>query len=152
MDEFFETLRKGFESDMFDMFQNLDLTLVQMRMLFMLAAHNETMTINEAAEHLRVSMATTGRTVDRLVQLDMVDRSEDPHDRRSKLVSLTTAGRELTDAHLADLRARMGAFSRALPADVADDLRCAMLAAIAAAPPPADAGQACEPNRVRTTS
>ncbi len=54
-----------------------------------------TATISSLSEHLNLTMATTSQIVDQLVQDGLVERSESPHDRRQKLVSLTPAGERL---------------------------------------------------------
>ncbi|WP_182349356.1 MarR family winged helix-turn-helix transcriptional regulator [Tomitella gaofuii] len=145
-------LHKGCDADVLDVFVSMDLTLTQVRVVFMLAMHGSELPINVVAERLNVSVATAGRTVDRLVTLGMVDRREDPDDRRSKLVSLTAEGVRLADTQREGMRERIRTFSRALPADVADGLREAVAAAIAATPEHLRAGAACSPDQVRTCS
>lgn len=51
--------------------------------------------VNDIAGHLDVSSAAASQMIERLVQQGLLERSEDPHDRRAKLIALTTAGREL---------------------------------------------------------
>lgn len=140
IDEFLDVLRKGIDSETFDEFVELDLTLTQMRVIFTLGARESALSINELAECMDVSVATAGRTVDRLMSLAMVDRREDPEDRRAKLVTLTAVGKRLTDAKNKAIRARIRVFAQALPAEVADALHEAMSAAVEASPAPS--GQA----------
>lgn len=52
-------------------------------------------TISELSEHLHLALATTSQAIDLLVQAGLVERREDAHDRRHKLVSLTPAGEEI---------------------------------------------------------
>lgn len=143
IDEFLGVLRKGIDAETFDEFVELDLTLTQMRAIFTLGARESALSINELAECMAVSVATAGRTVDRLMSLGMVDRREDPEDRRSKLVTLTATGRRLTEAKYETIRARIRVFARELPADVAAPLREAMRAAVEASPAHIHAGAAC---------
>ncbi|MGI9606881.1 MAG: MarR family winged helix-turn-helix transcriptional regulator [Acidimicrobiales bacterium] len=50
-------------------------------------------TQTRAADHLRQGRAATGTQVDRLEELDLVERVPDPTDRRVWLLSLTDTGR-----------------------------------------------------------
>lgn len=134
IDEFLTAIRKGTETSAFDVFTEMDLTLTQLRTVFLLAEADADLSINEIADRVHTSVATAGRTVDRLTRLELVDRREDPEDRRSKLVSLTSEGKKLTDIQIEGVRRRIRSFSDALPADVADRLRSAMLAALDATP------------------
>ena len=51
--------------------------------------------VSQIGNHLGVTNAAASQLVDRLVQLGLVDRSEDPNDRRVKQLSLTEAGQDL---------------------------------------------------------
>jgi MarR family transcriptional regulator for hemolysin len=57
--------------------------------------------------------ASIGRTIDRLVAMGMVERAEDPTDRRAWLVTLTPAGQALS----ARLEGRLSAVHEELLAD-----------------------------------
>ncbi len=151
-DEFFTVLHKGCDSEVLDVFVEMDLSLTQARVVFLLAEHGTELPVGEAADHLGVSVATAGRAVDRLVSLGMVDRREDPDDRRSKLVSLTAEGRRLADTQRAGMREKVRTFSDALPADVACALHEAMTAALECIPDHQRAGASCAHNEVRTSS
>ncbi|WP_018178262.1 MarR family winged helix-turn-helix transcriptional regulator [Jongsikchunia kroppenstedtii] len=69
-------------------FMNSDLGFSHFKSLLVLRAKG-TLSVNELAESLSLSVAATGRAVDKLVQLGLVDRREDTADRRVKRVSLT---------------------------------------------------------------
>ncbi|PRZ42593.1 DNA-binding MarR family transcriptional regulator [Antricoccus suffuscus] len=85
-------------------------TLSQARSIMILAQVSEPLPINELATRLRLSVAATGRNVDQLVNQGLVDRQEDPRDRRIKRVSLTPQGRaQVAHAHTIK-RASMSAF------------------------------------------
>lgn len=152
IDEFLTAIRKGIETSAFDVFTEMDLTLTQLRTVFVLAEMDAEVSINEIAERVHISVATAGRTVERLARWELVDRREDPQDRRSKLVSLTTEGKKLTDIQIEGVRRRIRSFSDSLPADVADRLRSAMLAALGAAPTALRGDAACASRRERGTS
>lgn len=73
----------------------LELTMAQLKTLFTLC-NAQPVTVSELAEWLGISAPTASYLVDRLVQAGLVDRAEDPADRRRTLVQLTAAGEELT--------------------------------------------------------
>lgn len=49
--------------------------------------------VSEMGDHMGVTNAAASQAVDRLVQLDMIKREEDPTDRRAKKLALTEKGR-----------------------------------------------------------
>ncbi len=49
--------------------------------------------ISDLSEHLETSNAAVSQLVDKLVQANMLTRTEDPNDRRAKKVELTKEGR-----------------------------------------------------------
>ncbi|HEY5730370.1 MAG TPA: MarR family transcriptional regulator [Anaerolineales bacterium] len=51
--------------------------------------------MSEISERFEVTPAAASQLVDKLVQSGMLQREEDPHDRRAKLLNLTDKGREL---------------------------------------------------------
>jgi DNA-binding MarR family transcriptional regulator len=95
-------------------FANRDLALPQIRILCALAANSETVPISDVAHGLDLSLATAGRNIDRLVHEGLVDRQEDPADRRVKRVALTEAGQELMRSQLEARREGLLAFSEHL--------------------------------------
>ena len=80
--------------------------------------------------HLRLSASTTSHMVDRLVSKGFVDRTEDPSDRRQKLVAITAAGAELLQTVTTARNEQIVAGLSLLPAPLLDDLRAASRAAI----------------------
>ncbi|MGD0751046.1 MAG: MarR family transcriptional regulator [Anaerolineales bacterium] len=54
--------------------------------------------VSEIGEQLGVSNAAASQAVDRLVVLDLIKRTEDPTDRRAKLLALTQKGRTLIES------------------------------------------------------
>jgi DNA-binding MarR family transcriptional regulator len=76
------------------------------------------LTPSELAERERIQRPTATRTVSRLAELGLVERTADPGDRRSALVSVTPEGRALVRR----LRRRKDAFlaRRLRDADAAD--------------------------------
>lgn len=56
--------------------------------------------ISNLGEHMDISAPAASQLVDRLVQHGLVERAEDPHDRRAKQLTLTPKGRELIETGL----------------------------------------------------
>jgi DNA-binding MarR family transcriptional regulator len=53
--------------------------------------------MSEISERFDVSAAAASQLVDKLVQAGYLERTEDPHDRRAKLLKLSTEGAKLVD-------------------------------------------------------
>lgn len=51
--------------------------------------------VSDIADHLGVTSAAASQTIERLVQQGLLERREDPNDRRAKQIALSPAGREL---------------------------------------------------------
>jgi DNA-binding MarR family transcriptional regulator len=51
--------------------------------------------VSEIGEQMGVTSAAASQAIDRLVNLELIARTEDPADRRAKLLVLTPKGREL---------------------------------------------------------
>lgn len=72
-------------------FTTLDLTMAQAKLLYVVMAAGE-LTLSEIASQLRVTASTASGAVDRLVELGLLSRSDDPADRRQLRVSITPLG------------------------------------------------------------
>jgi len=83
----------------------LDLTMAQLKGLFLLANHGP-MTVGHLAQALAVGKPAASILADRLVQLGLVERAEDPHDRRRTFVRLSASGEDLV------IRLRQGSCER----------------------------------------
>ena len=96
-------------------FEELDLTLTQVKALSALAPHAE-LTVKDLAERLGLSLPGASRAVDALVERGLLGRREATTDRRMKRLTCTDAGREalqrLDEARLAGLEQ----FTATLPA------------------------------------
>jgi DNA-binding MarR family transcriptional regulator len=68
------------------------LTMQQLKVLTLIAAERDRATGHDLAETLNVSVATMSGLIDRLVDHGMVQRNDDPHDRRIRRLSVTAAG------------------------------------------------------------
>jgi DNA-binding MarR family transcriptional regulator len=98
----------------FEIFEQLDLTLTQVKALSALSGRE--LTVKELAERLGLSLPGTSRAVDALVARELLHRREDPDDRRQKRLRCTDGGhdalRRLDEARLAGI----AAFAAGLPA------------------------------------
>lgn len=68
------------------------LTMQQLKVLTLIAADHDRATGHDLAEALHVSVATMSGLVDRLVEQEMVQRRDDPTDRRIRRLSVTPLG------------------------------------------------------------
>jgi DNA-binding MarR family transcriptional regulator len=75
---------------------DLQLTLPQLRTVFTIAHHNASSVV-QIARHLGIGEPTASHLIDKLVQAGLVERSEDPQDRRRAQVQLSPAGGELIE-------------------------------------------------------
>ncbi|BAY34884.1 MarR family transcriptional regulator [Tolypothrix tenuis PCC 7101] len=85
------------------------LSIPQLRSLAFLN-RNPGASLSEVAEHLGVTCATASTTIERLVQRDLVQRTDHPQERRRIVLNLTESGKFLllqsqatTRAHIADI-------------------------------------------------
>lgn len=68
------------------------------RILMLLSKNVEPLTMGELSSELNVPMSTSTRIVDGLVQAEMVERFQDPSDRRVVRVGMSKKGLELYEA------------------------------------------------------
>lgn len=115
LDELFTRLMSAGDSESIDALIELDLSFSQVRVLFVLAQCDAAIPINEVADELRLSVAATGRNIDQLVNMGLVDRREDQRDRRVKRVSLSEAGRRVTTNHIECKRGQLRQFVSRVP-------------------------------------
>jgi DNA-binding MarR family transcriptional regulator len=65
--------------------------------ILMRLVHDKGTGVSEIGEQLGVTNAAASQAVERLVQLDLIERTEDPEDRRAKRLALTQKGRTLIE-------------------------------------------------------
>lgn len=111
LEEFIFRLLGVGESESLDKLVTLDLSFSQVRTLFVLAQHGRAAAISEVAECLRLPVAAAGRNVDQLVRQGLVERREDPRDRRIKRISLSEAGRAIAVGHIDGKKDELRAFA-----------------------------------------
>jgi DNA-binding MarR family transcriptional regulator len=81
----------------------LDLSFTQIKALYALDGDAADRSVKSLAECMRISLPAMSRAVDGLHERGLVDRREDPADRRMNRLRLTPAGRAMT-ASLAEGR------------------------------------------------
>ena len=108
LQRFFHRVMKGDQGELLALIAELDLTMPQMRGLFVLDSSDRALALTELAPTMGLSVAAAGRAVDAMVRNGLVSRTEDPVDRRVKRLALTASGRaaigRLTEARLVALR------------------------------------------------
>lgn len=77
-------------------FLEIAVTMPQAKVLYLVGAASE-LHMSELAARLGVGLSTVSGLVDRLVDQGLVDRRDDPADRRQVLLSLTAAGAAFLD-------------------------------------------------------
>ncbi len=92
------------------------LSFAQMNVLMRLY-HGGHCGVSDVGTQLGVTNAAASQVVDRLVQMGLVARREDPDDRRAKRLTLTPAGRELIDRGIAARRKWIEDLAASFPDD-----------------------------------
>jgi len=117
------------------------LTLTQLRVLHFLQRYPRA-SLSEVADYLDVTRSTMSATIERLVQRGLVNRAEDPQERRRVILTLTAAGlqqlQQVSDAtrtkvadalaHLSEPQLRQIIQGLALLGDVFQDINAVSLA------------------------
>ena len=73
------------------------LSMSQASVLFQLSRRGSRCGVSDIGDRLGVTSAAASQLLDRLVTQGLIERAEDPEDRRSKLIELTERGREITE-------------------------------------------------------
>ena len=92
------------------------LSMSQLNALFRIY-HGGACGISDIGEHLGVTSAASSQMIDRLVQLDLLQRSEDPLDRRNKSLTLTEKGRAIIGESIEARRRWLEDLTRTLTPD-----------------------------------
>jgi DNA-binding MarR family transcriptional regulator len=112
--------------DMFRVLGELELSFTQMKALFVLS-EREQMSLKDVAGHLSMSLAAMSRAVDGLVQRGYLARSESASDRRSRLLTLLPAGRDVLGRVMSARASALVQFASELPDDERNALHAALL-------------------------
>ena len=99
---FFKWFKRGHQPPM----KNLDMTVGQMHCLRTISRLG-TPTMSEVATALELQPSTTTGMIDNLVERELVERRDDPDDRRVVRVALTAKGRAGRDGRRKAMRARL---------------------------------------------
>jgi DNA-binding MarR family transcriptional regulator len=94
---------------------DLQLTLPQLRTLFIIAHHHAS-SVAQIAKYLGIGEPTASHLIDKLVQAGLADRSEDPADRRRAIIRLSPGGEELID-NLLGWEGSLGGWLDQVPAE-----------------------------------
>ncbi|MFF5209913.1 MarR family winged helix-turn-helix transcriptional regulator [Streptosporangium sp. NPDC000396] len=89
--DFRRALLPGFLLHLLRGFEGEDPSVIQIVTLYVLD-HTTATTLRELADHVGRSVSATSRLVDQLVRRGLVDRHEDPDDRRARRIALTESG------------------------------------------------------------
>jgi DNA-binding MarR family transcriptional regulator len=81
--------------DLIHLAHDFDLSFSQMKALHALAGEPKAVSVKTLGEKLGLSLAAMSRAAEELVQRGLVNRTEDPADRRIKRLCLTDDGRKL---------------------------------------------------------
>jgi DNA-binding MarR family transcriptional regulator len=107
-------------------FMEVAVTMSQAKVLYTVTAAGS-LRLSELAARLGVSLSTTSAQVERLVELGLLDRHDDPADRRQVVISVTPAGstvlERFRELNAEQLRALLDHVSDADLAVVAEGLR-----------------------------
>jgi DNA-binding MarR family transcriptional regulator len=104
-----------------------ELTLAQGRCLRAIA-RMENCTLGELSQHLDISPSTASPLIDRLVRAGLVQREDDPQDRRTVRLRLSLEGQQMFGRHKEERREHMQMFLDRLT----EEQRKAMLNALEA--------------------
>ncbi|MCD9154112.1 MarR family winged helix-turn-helix transcriptional regulator [Aeromicrobium duanguangcaii] len=88
------------EGESLEAVAKLKLSFTQARVVFTLAHHDGPAAIGDLAGAVGLSAAAVGRNIEQLVRKKLVVRTENPEDRRVKLVAVSALGRSLAQSHL----------------------------------------------------
>jgi DNA-binding MarR family transcriptional regulator len=96
-------------------------TLPQFRVLVMIASRGP-QNLTSVAQGLGVHASNATRTCDRLVDAGLIHRRDNPADRRTLVLQLTAAGRQLVETVTAQRRAAIAAVLTRMPSQLRSDL------------------------------
>ena len=100
-------------------------TVPQLRVMMMIATRGA-MNLVAVAAGLEVSAPNASRICDRLLKAGMLDRTEDPHDRRHVTLTLTSAGEALVEQVVRHRRTAVRRILRSMSSRERDDVETVM--------------------------
>ena len=100
-------LMHGSGHRLFQVFEDLDLSITEMKVLGALGIAEEEPSVKGVSEHVGCTLPNASRAVETLHERGWVERREDADDRRVKRLRITPAGREIllriNSARIADI-------------------------------------------------
>ncbi len=119
-DLFITAIREWVENSMHRSFhafirqnRDSDLSLSQVNTLMRLYHHGSD-SVHDLADHLGITMAAVSQLLDQLIAAELVSRSENPDDRRMKLLVLTDKGKLLVEKSMNNRHAWLAELSQVL--------------------------------------
>jgi DNA-binding MarR family transcriptional regulator len=94
LQEAFSIIRRRMMGNMFAFARDKGLTMGQFGAMFHISRKGGC-GVSDIGNDLGVTNSAASQMLDRLVQYELINRSEDPSDRRGKLISLTNKGRQI---------------------------------------------------------
>lgn len=94
LQEAFSIFRRRMMGNIFVFARDKGLTMGQFGAMFHIY-HKGACGVSDIGNDLGVSNSAASQMLERLVQLELISRSEDPSDRRGKLIGLTDKGRQI---------------------------------------------------------
>jgi DNA-binding MarR family transcriptional regulator len=82
--------------------------------------------ISDLSEHMEITAAAASQTVEKLVQSGLLERAEDPNDRRAKQVTLSPKGHDLIEKSIAERFRWVDNLEKTLSAEQKDKVRDAL--------------------------
>ena len=102
------------------------LSFQQVKVLMTLAGAEDSPSVKQVADGVGLSLPTVSRAVDGLVKRDLVIRTEDPDDRRQRMLALADSGRELANRIIAARIEGLGQFAASLTDEERESLEGAL--------------------------
>lgn len=117
---------RGSSRELYTLLAELDLSITQMKVLHTLAEHGSTVHVKELGSEIGLSLPGASRAVDSLLRRGLLERHEDPDDRRCKRVGITPAGRDVVERIDSARLAGMEDFTSSLTQDQRTRLSAAL--------------------------
>ncbi len=119
--EFMVRLDQSGDSSPLEAMYELGLSMPQIVALDKIHREGPT-SVSAVAERLVMSMSATSTLIQVLVEKDLITRTEDPHDRRQKLLSMTPTGTKAIERLIHDRTVSIGKVVANLPDELRQDL------------------------------
>jgi DNA-binding MarR family transcriptional regulator len=120
--EFLLRLSCAVDVDAMDDIIDTELGFTHFKALLILSRAGRPLSVNELSDELRLSLAATGRAVDKLVGLELATRREDSRDRRIKRVSLAAGGEKAVALNIQRRQDSIREVITRLPGEIRSDL------------------------------